>query len=294
MLRVLDLFSGQGMFSLGLERSGGFETVAFCEKDEFCRLVLHKHWPDVPRYDDVCTLTANRLRADGIARLDALCGGFPCQDLSINGRGAGLTGNRSGLWFEYLRLIDECRPNWAIIENVDKLRDRGLDTVLRGIDSIGYDAEWHGISAAAIGADHGRDRIWILAYPKGRRRRIDRDECGAICEPSPGQLTLSGEGMAGWDGPIIGPTEVNWQTARNVTRRPKSRMASEVDGPSAGLVGDRPIAPWEGNTARTVAKGFPNRRKRLIAGGNSIDPDIPELIGRAILQALGSAQMTTS
>jgi DNA (cytosine-5)-methyltransferase 1 len=103
-LRLLDLFSGIGGFSLGLERSGAFETVAFCEIDPYCRRVLRKHWPDVRQYHDVRTLTADALQRDGIA-VDAICGGFPCQDISYAGAGAGIEGKRSGLWGEYARLI---------------------------------------------------------------------------------------------------------------------------------------------------------------------------------------------
>jgi hypothetical protein len=100
-LRVLDLFSGIGGFSLGLERTGGFETVAFCEIEPFPRRVLAKHWPKVPCYHDVRELTAARLAADGIS-VDVICGGFPCQDISLAGAGKGLAGDRSGLWTNHL------------------------------------------------------------------------------------------------------------------------------------------------------------------------------------------------
>ena len=138
-MRVLDLFSGIGGFSLGLERAG-MTTVAFCEVDPFCRAVLRKHWPEVPVYDDVQTLSATRLVADGIG-VDVICGGFPCQDISIAGKGAGLAGKRSGLWYEFHRLIHEIKPHYAIIENVSALRSKGLDDVLRSLTEIGYDAE---------------------------------------------------------------------------------------------------------------------------------------------------------
>jgi DNA (cytosine-5)-methyltransferase 1 len=104
MLRVLDLFSGVGGFSLGLERTGGFQTVAFSEVEPYCRAVLAKHWPNVPCYGDVRDLTAARLAADGIG-VDAICGGWPCQDISVAGKGAGLAGARSGLYREYIRLV---------------------------------------------------------------------------------------------------------------------------------------------------------------------------------------------
>src|SRR5690554_7851105 len=116
-LKVLDLFSGIGGFSLGLERTGGFETVAFCEIEPFPRRVLAKHWPEVPCYDDVRELTAARLAADGIS-VDVICGGFPCQDISSSGAKAGLEGKRSGLWIEYCRLIGELRPAYTVVENV--------------------------------------------------------------------------------------------------------------------------------------------------------------------------------
>ena len=151
-MNVLDLFSGIGGFSLGLERAG-HRTVAFCEIDPYCRAVLAKHWPGVPIYDDVTALTAARLAADGIIRpipdtavngrgqgrpgrsnssgegqqqpalqgIDAICGGFPCQDISVAGKGAGIEGECSGLWKEYARIIGEVRPRYVIIENVSAL-----------------------------------------------------------------------------------------------------------------------------------------------------------------------------
>src|ERR1043166_1608528 len=114
-MNVLDLFSGIGAFSLGLERAG-MRTVAFCEIDPYCRAILRKRWPGVPCYDDVRTLTAAHLTSDGI-RVDVMCGGFPCQDLSVAGLGAGLAGERSGLWSDYARLIGELRPSYVIVEN---------------------------------------------------------------------------------------------------------------------------------------------------------------------------------
>jgi DNA (cytosine-5)-methyltransferase 1 len=163
-MRVLDLFSGIGGFSLGLERTGGFETVAFCEIEPFPRRVLAKHWPGVPIYHDVRELTADRLRADGIG-VDVICGGFPCQDISSVGSRAGLAGKRSGLWSEYARLIGELRPRYVIVENVPDIRSRGLGTVLGDLVEIGYSAEWHCIPAGTLGAPHIRDRFWLVGYP---------------------------------------------------------------------------------------------------------------------------------
>jgi len=158
-MNVLDLFSGIGGFSLGLERAG-MKTIAFCEIDKKAQLVLKKHWPEVPIFEDVSKLK----KEDIDEQVDVICGGFPCQDISLAGRGEGLEGKRSGLWFEFHRLIKEIRPRYAIIENVSALRNRGLDEVLRGLYEIGYDAEWHCIPASAVGAPHQRDRIWIIAH----------------------------------------------------------------------------------------------------------------------------------
>ena len=165
MKHVLDLFSGIGGFSLGLERTGGFKTVAFCEIDPYCRKVLARHWPDVPIYSDIRALTASQ-----VAEVDLICGGFPCQDISIAGSGAGIEGKRSGLWKELCRLICEIRPRYALVENVPALRSRGLCVVLADLAEIGYDAEWDCIPASYVGAPHPRDRIWITAYPQCQGR----------------------------------------------------------------------------------------------------------------------------
>lgn len=170
--KLLDLFSGIGGFSLGLERSGAFKTVAFCEIESFPRAVLKKHWPHVPQYNDVRKLTAARLAADGI-EVDAICGGFPCQDVSLAGRRAGLAGKRSGLWVEFARLISELRPRIVIVENTPGLLSKGMGTVLGDLAAIGFDAEWHCLPASALGARHKRNRVWIVAYPASERHEID-------------------------------------------------------------------------------------------------------------------------
>jgi DNA (cytosine-5)-methyltransferase 1 len=241
-LRVLDLFSGIGGFSLGLERAGGFETVAFCEIEPYCRAVLAKHWPGVKQYDDVRTLTADTLARDGIA-VDVICGGFPCQDISFAGKGAGLTGERSGLWREYARLIGEIRPQFVIVENVSALLSRGLGDVLRDLAALGYDAEWHCIPAIAVGAPHRRDRLWIVANSDARN-----------------ELRRGGTLQMGWGG-----------------------FASETikDGNARGI--EWSIEPDLGR----VAHGVPSRVDRLGALGNAVVPQIPELIGKAIMQAEG-------
>ncbi len=176
-MRLLDLFSGIGGFSLGLERAG-FQTVAFCEIEEYPRAVLAKHWPGVPIYNDVRTLSADTLRRDGVTDIDAICGGFPCQDLSYAGKRAGIEGARSGLWSEYARLVGEIRPHVVIVENVPGLLSAGLGRVLADLSALGYDAVWDCVPASAVSAPHRRDRVWIIAHAAGgvRQRGALRDE----------------------------------------------------------------------------------------------------------------------
>lgn len=156
-MRVLDLFSGIGGFSLGLERAG-METTAFCEIDPFCRQVLRKHWAGVKIYEDI---THSRFNEN----VELVTAGFPCQDLSYAGAGAGLTGERSGLFWYILRTLCMVGRPKLLLENVAGLLTRGLGVVLGALAAFGYDTEWHCIPASAVGAPHRRDRIWIYAHP---------------------------------------------------------------------------------------------------------------------------------
>jgi len=163
-VRHLDLFSGIGGFALAA-RWVGWETVGFCEIEPYCQKVLRKHWPDVPIYDDIRELTGDEIKGP----IDIITGGFPCQDISVAGDGTGIAGTRSGLWSEFSRLIGELRPRYAVVENVAALLSRGMGRVLGDLSEIGYDAEWNVVSAAAVGANHQRDRTYILAYPGTER-----------------------------------------------------------------------------------------------------------------------------
>jgi DNA (cytosine-5)-methyltransferase 1 len=153
------LFAGIGGFDLGFERAG-MRCVWQVEIDPYCRRVLAKHWPDVRRHDDVRTFTG-----EGFERADVICGGFPCQDISLAKHdGKGLEGERSGLWFEFARIIRVLRPAIVVVENVPGLLVRGIDRVLGDLAECGYDAEWGRNSACAMGAPHMRRRLFIVGY----------------------------------------------------------------------------------------------------------------------------------
>ena len=291
-LKVLDLFSGIGGFSLGLERTGGFETVAFCEIETFQRRVLAKHWPGVPIYHDVRELTKGVLDGDGIA-VDVITGGFPCQDLSVAGKQRGMgEGTRSGLWSEIVRLIGELRPQYVIVENVAALlagpserRGGWFGRVLGDLAECGYDAEWENIPASALGAPHRRERVWVCAYPaeigpQGRNVATScREGRGKRLQPKPPRMGDCGCGRA-----FANTDSLNAQGQQScgfdaegwsgqITGSPGPRIAS--------LGGFWGIEPDVGR----VAHGVPDRAHRLAALGNAVVPQIPELIGRAIMEA---------
>ncbi len=296
-MNVLDLFSGIGGFSLGLERAG-MRTVAFCEIDPYCQAVLRKHWPDVPIFGDVRTLTVyegwfipdaykrcNPQNKEVFARrhgiraecIDVICGGFPCQDISVAGKGAGIEGSRSGLWSEYARIIGEVRPRYVIVENVAALLGRGIERVLGDLATLGYDAEWHCIPASAVGAPHRRDRIWIVAYARSAERRPVDSACEQIerlhglsqGQESPSGPEPSREDVAYASGEGL---SLSWPQSVGTYWRKAGGMFAASDW-------------WftEPDVGR-VAHGVPARVDRLRALGNAIVPQIAGIIGRAIMR----------
>lgn len=172
---ILDTFAGIGGFSLGMEKTGRFKTVGFVEINPYPCKILQRHWPGVPIYNDIREFTAERVRSDRLIRerIDIITGGFPCTDVSVAGKRAGITGEATGLWKELARIIGEFRPTYAIMENVSALLagDRGLwfGEVLGDLAALGYDAEWHCITASSVGAPHRRDRVWIIAHTDEQR-----------------------------------------------------------------------------------------------------------------------------
>ena len=279
-LRVLDLFSGIGGFSLGLERAG-MKTVAFCEIEPYCRAVLRKHWPDVPIHEDIRT----REFTEGEA--DVICGGFPCQDIS-SCRTRCRTCRRAfralaGVMYEPFAWFDQNTQSWRTCA---ALLGRGFGRSSRDLASIGYDAEWDCIPAhAAVGAPHPRDRIWIIAYPRGQQRhkaialRTKGRPLGEISKAIWPTLTTrdyktirqhsSSECSSER---LLGRAVHQFRTPRTSPRTAMNTMAR----PS----GNGRLNPSFGR----VVMGFPIERTDLNAG-NAVVPAIPEIIGRAILAA---------
>ena len=169
-LRLIDTFSGIGGFSYAAEKLvGGFKTVAFVECEPYCKKVLKKHWPEVPIYDDIKTYNPEPYSAD------VICGGFPCQDISVAGQGKGITEEtRSGLFYELMRVVRLVRPKFIVLENVAAILTNGLGIVLGELAQAGYDTEYVCIPASALGACHKRDRFWLVAYPSrlGLQRKV--------------------------------------------------------------------------------------------------------------------------
>ena len=168
-MKVLDLFSGIGGFSLGLESTGHFRTVAFCEIDKFCKLILDKHWKGTKVYDDIKTITKKQFEEDGTEFPDIITGGFPCQPFSVAGKQQGTSDSRH-LWPEMFRVIKEFAPRWVIGENVKGLTNIQdgvvFETVCSDLEGEGYEVRTFNIPAAGVQAPHRRERIWIVAHAK--------------------------------------------------------------------------------------------------------------------------------
>ena len=255
------LFSGIGGLELGLERALGAEVLWQCESDLFARRVLRKHWPDVTRFHDVRYVGAR------CPRVDLICGGFPCQDVSSAGAGAGLAGARSGLWFEFARVVDELSPGWVVVENVASGATRWVDAVRTELAWLGYDSLPVPIEAADVGAPHERARIFIVAHAHRKRRK----RRGGPVEDAPGRtesaLCDSGtrsDGYGDGDGESAGP------------RHAEMARVSSFHGATS---------TWPALAElRGVDDGLPDRLDRLRCLGNAVVPLCAEVVGHVIAQ----------
>ena len=244
------LFSGIGGFELGFQWTG-IQTVWQVEIDEYAQKVLKLRFPESKIYSDIKTVGAHNLE-----KVEIISGGFPCQDISVAGKRAGITGKRSGLWSEMFRVCSELRPRFIVIENVANLVRLGLDRVLADLTSIGYDAEWQIISARDVGAHHLRKRIWIIAYPERDGNDRSMEEC---------RVSLCRQNNEG-----IGSSY--WEQFELVTESiSPSKWRDEGNG-----INTRPLLIRNND-------GVPNRLDRLKCLGNAVVPQIPYLIGKLLL-----------
>ena len=274
------LFAGIGGLDLGLERAG-MECKWQVENDDYATRVLAKHWPNVRRWDDITTFKPSGNKW----AVDLICGGFPCQDISYAGKGAGLDGERSGLFFEAIRVVELLRPRWLLLENVAALLNRGLDKVLGTLATIGYDAEWHCLQAADFGAPHLRDRVFVIARN------------------------------------VADPEILGWGNGIPTNQRPPDRKSNTPRNGSEVLVANSVSSRWEGGTKKPifgikdlsrqhmrsrenfrkfwavepdvgrVANGVPKRVDRLRGLGNAVVPQIAEWLGQQILDASRSEKV---
>ncbi|OBA07855.1 hypothetical protein A9P44_00440 [Paenibacillus polymyxa] len=267
-MRKLSLFSGIGGIDLAAEWAQ-METVAFCEREPFPQAVLRKHWPDVPIYDDVCTLTADRLREDGILgdnrTIDIISGGYPCQPFSVAGDRKGTEDDRH-LWPEVFRLIQEIKPRWFVGENVAGHVTLGLDIVLTDLESIGYEWETIVLPALSVGAPHRRDRVFIVAHSYGERWEkhytpTSREELGQRARRSFEEVLPNANGK---------PRLQTDQTTCTFGKGWEPR--NDVGGSNRGYV---PGTYWNVFEPPTfgVANGLPDHMDRVKALGNAVVPE---------------------
>ena len=330
MLNVLDLFSGIGGFSLGLERAG-MTTVAFCEIEDYPRQVLAKHWPGVPIHSDIRKLDGTQYRGT----VDVICGGFPCQPFSHAGKRGGKDDDRD-LWPEMLRVIREVQSPWVIGENVAGFINMELDRTLSDLEDEGYACQTFDIPACGVGAPHIRHRVWIVAHAESKRKRSrqqskrnERAGSKFVESNGSGGDTIYGsetkpEAMAHADSERFqeqrrpepdaeehGAIECGSRSIRGPDEQERHQEGgeatgrdSEGTGPDVGhsnrnrcdqrgqgiaATGSDGVVRanrWEPEPpVGRVAHGIPSRVDRLKSLGNAVVPQIPEILGRAILNS---------
>ena len=285
-MRMLDLFSGIGGFALAAKWRWGedLDLVGFCEIEKYAQKVLNKNFPGVPIYEDIKKLNGNDFKD-----IDLITGGFPCQDISIAGKGEGIEGSRSGLWTELHRIIGEIRPRYALIENVPMLTIRGGTRVIADLAEIGYDAEWQIVGADDVGAWHRRKRIWIVAYPgngsdsaiKGQKKeknRISKEHRQKRRSRMSARTSINGE--------ISSEVAPDTDSFRCKLRRTETRPRETDIARSSTrqeFISTRCESYWavEPNVGR-VAHGIPSRVDRLKGLGNAIVPQVAALIMKRI------------
>ena len=259
---MLDTFAGIGGFSYAATKLvGGYKTTQFIEIDPFCQKILNKHFPNVPIHDDIRTFTAKPFQ------WDVICGGFPCQDLSVAGRRAGITKkSRSGLFYELMRVIRLVRPKFVIMENVAAILNNGLDIVLGELSQAGYDAEWSVISASSLGACHRRSRWWLVAYPNSFRCGGRSSEGCSIQE----RQILSGEQEGSEMGSkiercssLFTNTNNNGSSSTSISRLDDQTNNDSSEGSNQSSESSRSVEPSDSRIVQSLAKSTDSDSKRL-------------------------------
>lgn len=316
-MRLGSLFSGIGGLELGLERAGLGPVVYQVESDPFCRQVLARHWPHAERFTDV-----RLVRGRDLPAVDVICGGFPCQDVSDAGLRAGLDGDRSGLWYEFARILGELRqagkaPRAVVIENVRGLLRRGLDRVVADLDELGFAVEATRILASDVGAPHRRERIFLVAVADAdgagrveQRRRESGSPSAAV-----GAGRQSRGPLADGDGDgceiervandsRVGGAHGHLADGRGAGRwglRANGELAAAepgvgggADGVPLGLAGPGPGGAWpalrgedqhEWEPARLVRR-CAERADKLRALGNAVVPQVGYVVGLRVLERI--------
>lgn len=252
-LTVGSCFSGIGGIELGLEWTGGFETKWQIEKDDYATTILKEHWPNVKCFQDITSVDPGELD-----RVDIVCGGYPCQPFSIAGQQRG-TEDKRHLWPYLFRIIRHLRPSYALLENVPNHLRVGFGEVLADLASIGFDAQWDCIPAAAVGADHLRDRVFLLAYPTSKRRRVFRP-------------------LPPYSDNEVWPFENQWGKKRNP--RHSTLVGLRMD--SLRRASQSGIQP--------MANGIPERMgDQLRCLGNAVVPQVAQKVGEMILESMRGA-----
>jgi len=273
-VRVLDLFSGIGGFSIGLE-SAGMETVAFCEQNPFCQKILAQHWPTLPIHSDITELNGYEYRGT----VELVCGGFPCQPFSVAGKQLGAEDDRA-LWPEMLRVIREVAPRWVIGENVSGIIPMELDKVLSDLEGEGYTCWTFVLPACAVGAHHRRDRVWVVAHTSGNVRGDTKSTFGRSDNKSERTQNTS---------QITRPSEDVSHANSSQQQRGGVSIGIQPEHANPDISGDtrrqQTASIWlpEPNVGR-VADGVPNRSHRLKALGNAVVPPLVAEIGRIVME----------
>jgi len=280
-LKIIDTFSGIGGFSYAAEKLvGGFKTVAFVECEPYCQKVLKKHWPNIPIYDDIKSYNPEPYSAD------VVCGGFPCQDISVAGQGKGITEEtRSGLFYELIRVIRLVRPKYIVLENVAAILNNGLGIVLGELAKAGFDCEYACIPASALGACHIRDRWWLVAYPNDygsspseKSRGIEETNGRAEKRQNEtGKLEGSSQSR---DSKTIQQTTSSSNTFSTRTQVQSARLGSSIwNLPSSFSKKGSTLSPnWQSYESEPVLRrgddGLSNWTHRLKALGNAVCPQV--------------------